>query len=311
MKGRHVIALVGILAVAALAAVPAGAAARGGGVKGKRWLQATATFSVGPGMTVSIRGGGGGTSNCTTSETDTRFVTQDDNEPHHFGFDSKVSGSCAVERSWSFFKVTVTDVAGETVGVGDMWLGQDALYGPYGATCGPHDSFAGVKCEVTGYMTVKIHGPARSPAGKRKLGDHVVAAGATFSIGDGYKVDIIGGGGGTSDCTTDETTVSFTTTSDSERELYQEVAKNGGSCWYTLSWSNFRVEVRDPREGGRVIGTGIMWLGQLDPVIGYRASCESGEPKWSSQTGPGPRPYVWDRLKCTETSAYEVTITRT
>jgi hypothetical protein len=53
-----------------------------------------------------------------------------------------------------------------------------------------------------------------------------------------------------------------------------------------------------------------MWLGQLDPVIGYRASCENGEPKWSPQTGPHPRPYDWDGLKCTVTDSYEVRITR-
>lgn len=135
-------------------------------------------------------------------------------------------------------------------------------------------------------------------------------AGATFDLGKGYKVNIIGDGGGTSNGTKDETTTWFTSAAEPRRVLYQFVAKDSGSCYVEFSWRDFKVNVRDVNQGDRVVGTGRMWLGQLDPVIGYRASCESGEPNWSPSKGPGPRPYVWERLKCVQTGAYEVKITR-
>src|SRR5947209_8111887 len=67
----------------------------GGGGPGVRGTEnATAIFSVGSGKTVSIVGGGADTSNCTTDETNTTFVTKGDNEPHTFGFNAKADGSC-------------------------------------------------------------------------------------------------------------------------------------------------------------------------------------------------------------------------
>jgi hypothetical protein len=45
-----------------------------------------------------------------------------------------------------------------------------------------------------------------------------------------------------------------------------------------------------------------MWLGRITLILGYRASCRSGPPTKT-------RPYVWDKLKCTETGDYEVKIT--
>ncbi len=119
---------------------------------------ASVNLSVGSGMTVSIFGGGGAVdstsgSNCTNNETSTTFVTKGNNESHTFSFDSKGSGSCALEASWSFFKLTVKNASGKEVGHGDaMWLGQTTWVGSYFATCeqgpkgGPPRPFVGLKC---------------------------------------------------------------------------------------------------------------------------------------------------------------------
>jgi hypothetical protein len=102
---------------------------------------ATAIFSVGSGMTVHIQGGGGADdsrsgSNCTNAETNDTFTTKGDNESHSFGFDSKGSGSCSVEPSWSYFTVSVKDSGGKEVGHGEaLWLGQPSALYPYYAAC--------------------------------------------------------------------------------------------------------------------------------------------------------------------------------
>jgi len=119
---------------------------------------ATALFRVGSGMTVSIVGGGGGTSNCTNNETNTSFVTKGDNESHSFGFDSKGSGSCFYDRSWSYFKVGVKDAAGKSVGSGTMWFGQNETFGGYYANCRSPSGFTwqGITCDENHTQTVTI-----------------------------------------------------------------------------------------------------------------------------------------------------------
>jgi hypothetical protein len=119
---------------------------------------ASAIFSVGTGMTVSIVGGGGGTSNCTTSETNTSFVTKGDNESHSFGFDSKGSGSCFYDRSWSYFKVGVKDAAGRQIGSGTMWFGQNETFGGYYANCRSPSGFTwqGLTCDENHTQVVTI-----------------------------------------------------------------------------------------------------------------------------------------------------------
>jgi hypothetical protein len=102
---------------------------------------ATAFVSVGSGMTVSIIGGGGADdsrsgSNCTNAESNDTFTTHGDNERHDFGFNSKGGGVCAVEPSWSYFKVSVKDAGGKEVGHGEtLWLGQPSAVYPYYAAC--------------------------------------------------------------------------------------------------------------------------------------------------------------------------------
>ena len=152
---------------------PRGARSEGKKAPGDTPRGAKAIFSVGSGKTVSLVGGGGAVdhtsgSNCTNNETNATFTTRADNESHDFGFDSKGGGSCAVEPSWSFFKVSVKDASGKEVGHGDtLWFGQTNAVGSYFVACdqgpGPDagrprsaDPFSGLKCAENGDTEVKI-----------------------------------------------------------------------------------------------------------------------------------------------------------
>jgi hypothetical protein len=118
----------------------------------------TAIFSVGPGMTVSIVGGGGRTSNCTNDETNTTFVTKGNDEAHSFGFDSRGGGSCLYERSWSYFTIKVKDPAGQQIASGTTWLGQNETFGGYYANCRDWSGFSwqGAVCSDNNTQTVTI-----------------------------------------------------------------------------------------------------------------------------------------------------------
>lgn len=129
------------------------------------WRGATAIFNVGEGMTVSIVGGGGGTSNCTTAETNTTFTTtKDAGEQHGFGFDS-VGGapwdSCFREASWSDFRFTLKDPSGAQVGTGVMTLQQDNPAGSYYVDCRariqtPEKNWRGINCHRIGDSGDKV-----------------------------------------------------------------------------------------------------------------------------------------------------------
>ena len=67
-----------------------------------------ALYGVGDGPRVTIQGGGAGTSNCTTDETNKSFIAHTDPIVETLSFDSRASGSCVYQRSYSFFKITVT-----------------------------------------------------------------------------------------------------------------------------------------------------------------------------------------------------------
>jgi hypothetical protein len=115
--------------------------------------QANAVFSVGTGMNVTVVGGGGGTSNCTSNETNDKFTTKGDNESHAFGFDTRGSGSCAFEPSWSKFKVSVTDSGGTVVGSATMYLGDVWPYAEYKPECVSVDRLT---CTKSGAKTLKV-----------------------------------------------------------------------------------------------------------------------------------------------------------
>ena len=131
-------------------------------------MNATAVVSVGSGMTVSLQGGGqaqdlSAGSNCTRDETNTSFTTQGDNERHGFQITARGSGSCGIEPSWSYFKVSVKDSTGKEVGHGEsLWLGQTRPGASYFAVCDQaHQGekpkpWVGLKCSENGDFEVKI-----------------------------------------------------------------------------------------------------------------------------------------------------------
>lgn len=106
----------------------------GGGLL-RTWRTEQAVFNVGKGMSVTIQGGGGRTSNCTRDETNETFTTTGDGELRQYGFYSVGSGTCFYEMSWSNFNVTVKDAAGNEIGSGTFSYGQGSTYGDYKARC--------------------------------------------------------------------------------------------------------------------------------------------------------------------------------
>jgi hypothetical protein len=61
---------------------------------------------------VKVQGGGSGTSNCSADETNKSLIAQTDPIQETLSFDSRASGSCAYERSCSYFKITVKGNSG-------------------------------------------------------------------------------------------------------------------------------------------------------------------------------------------------------
>jgi hypothetical protein len=122
-------------------------------------------------MTVSLQGGGqaedlSSGSNCTRDETSTSFTTQGDNERHGFQITAKGGGSCSIEPSWSYFKVSVKDSSGKEVGHGEsLWLGQTGAGRSYFVACDQaHQGdqpkpWVGLKCSENGDFEVKISRP--------------------------------------------------------------------------------------------------------------------------------------------------------
>jgi hypothetical protein len=102
----------------------------------------------------------------------------------------------------------------------------------------------------------------------------IQSAVANFSVGSGMKVSIVGGGAGTSLCTNNETVTSFTTTGQDDKRNFSFDAKDSGSCYFDLSWSQFKVRVED--SAGKLIGAGTMFLGQQYVFGDYVVSCGYG-----------------------------------
>jgi hypothetical protein len=133
----------------------AGSAGGSSGLPGTKplgtWRASTAILNVGAGMKVSIVGGGGGTSNCTTNETNTTFTTtQASDERHEFGFDSRGSGSCAWQVSYSKFTFTLKDPKGNQVGRGTLIMSQNNALASYYVDCRGGGDWQGINCSQVG-----------------------------------------------------------------------------------------------------------------------------------------------------------------
>jgi hypothetical protein len=97
---------------------------------------------------------------------------------------------------------------------------------------------------------------------------------ATFSVGVGMEVSVVGGGDGTSICTRDETVTTFTTASNDESRTLSYLAKGDGGCAFQLSWSQFKVRIKNP--SGQLIGSGTLFFGQQYVDGDYVVRCGYG-----------------------------------
>jgi hypothetical protein len=99
-----------------------------GSRSGDFWVSETATWALGPGLKVSVTGGGEGTSNCTSDETTETFVTTKAEETRKIGFVAKYGGSCFFQKSWSEFGFKVVDPAqgDKVIGTGRAIASLDA-----------------------------------------------------------------------------------------------------------------------------------------------------------------------------------------
>jgi hypothetical protein len=141
-----------------------------------------------------------------------------------------------------------------------------------------------------------------APTGRPTVGDRDIVTGATFDLGPGVHVEIVGGGGYPgSNCTRNETNTSFTTTDTSKRILFGMVTKSGGSCFKEVSFSNFSVKLSGPG----IQGSGKMWIGEFSLSLPYHPSCYSG-----SDRDVFNHNWDWTGLKCERTSDWELKISR-
>lgn len=109
------------------------------------WKLMKLILSVGAGMSVEIVGGGDGTSICTREETVTTVVTRGNDEAVQLAYLAKGDGGCAFQLSYSQFKVTIKNPAGQLVGSGRLFYGQRYVNGDYVADCNGHP-WVGVAC---------------------------------------------------------------------------------------------------------------------------------------------------------------------
>lgn len=114
---------------------------------------------------------------------------------------------------------------------------------------------------------------------------------AVFKIPVGLKVTITGGGDGTSICTREETSTTFDITSSEQSQRLVYYSKGDGGCAMQLSYSQFKVQIRNPAR--QLVASGRLFYGQQYVADDYVVSCDSGP--WVgagclSQAAPGGGP---------------------
>jgi hypothetical protein len=101
---------------------------------GDFWVVGRLIFRIRAGTLVSIVGGGQGSSNCTSEETNTSFVTKGGDDRHDIAFIAKDGGSCGVEASYSLFDITFPN-SPYSLSPGTLWLGQPQAGDPFYLRC--------------------------------------------------------------------------------------------------------------------------------------------------------------------------------
>lgn len=114
---------------------------------------------------------------------------------------------------------------------------------------------------------------------------------AVFKLPVGMKVTITGGGDGTSICTREETSTTFDITRSEQSQRLVYYSKGDGGCGMQLSYSQFKVQIRNP--AGQLVASGRLFYGQQYVAGDYVVSCEYGP--WTGagcqvQDAPGGGP---------------------
>lgn len=120
------------------------ASAPGAGLQGG-WKWFDVIFKVPVGLKVTITGGGEGTSICTREETSTTFDVTSSGQSQRLVYYSKGDGGCAMQLSYSEFKVQVKNPAGQLVASGRLFYGQQYVAGDYVVSCG-YGPWVGAGC---------------------------------------------------------------------------------------------------------------------------------------------------------------------
>ncbi|MBV9795576.1 MAG: hypothetical protein JO016_16735 [Actinobacteria bacterium] len=271
-----------VTSVTAARAGQVAAAPRPGGLlKGHESAQLTLD-SVGAGVTVRIQGGGAGTSNCTNDETSKTVTTGSGPVQETISFDAKSSGSCAFEKSFSYFTVSVTGK--NTSGIPydsttRVLFGQQAARQPYISTCeAGHDRR--MSCRETSPRSLELRAfptEVRAPGSPALTSTRSTIMNLS-GVGAGPRVSIQGGGAGTSNCTNDETTTSFTAAGGLIVQVLGFDAKSSGSCAFESSYSQFRISVKGRAADGASFDSSANVEYGGSATLGYRASC--GDPKY-------------------------------
>lgn len=108
--------------------------APGAGLQGG-WKWFDAVFKIPVGLKVTITGGGDGTSICTREETSTTFDVTSSEQSQRLVYYSKGDGGCAMQLSYSQFQVKIRNPAGQLVGSGRLFYGQQYVAGDYIVSC--------------------------------------------------------------------------------------------------------------------------------------------------------------------------------
>lgn len=112
-----------------------------------------------------------------------------------------------------------------------------------------------------------------------------------FKVPVGLKVTITGGGDGTSICTREETSTTFDITRSEQSQRLVYYSKGDGGCAMQLSYSQFKVQIRNP--AGQLVASGRLFYGQQYVADDYVVSCNSGPWVGASclpQAAPGGGP---------------------
>lgn len=118
----------------------------GAGLRGG-WKWFDAVFKVPVGSKVTITGGGDGTSICTREETVTTFDVTSSEQSQRLVYYSKGDGGCAMQLSYSEFKVQIKNPAGQLIASGRLFYGQQYVADDYVVSCA-YGPWSGASCKV-------------------------------------------------------------------------------------------------------------------------------------------------------------------